>query len=533
MTQYDAEALSRLGLTKVDLLGNHALDELDRAFALWRAEGGSGASAPASLDAIPLEDAPTFEMIGSAQTIGCFQLESPAMRAVLARLPVSDLSDVTHALAIVRPGPASGRAKELFLMRARGEVSEPVLHAAFRERLEATHGVLLYEEDILFVLSTLSGIPLSAAEALRVRLGERSADPVWLDRARVRLVRRATARGFSPETAEDLWSDVVRFVQYSFNKAHATSQALLAYQTAYLRRHAPVEHACAVLDHHGGLYPRRVIAADLSRRGILLLPPCVLRSSLECAIEGCGGEGPARGIRIGLRLLSGLQGTTRERLLRSRAVAGPFSGAEDLIHRARPSGRELRALVLSGACDALLALTAADYPWVHQALAQCLETGEGARAENIIREARQRTPREPREMVARYGALSRVKNELEYLGMHLSGHPLGVLRSEARRQGCVPSHALAEHVGREVSFAGVVAAARSIPSGAMQVFQYLTLEDEHGLVEARLAPEAYSRLHAQLTTPGPFLVRALVQEQQGVLSLMVHDLLPFHQRPGA
>lgn len=533
MTQYDAESLSRLGLTKVDLLGNHCLDEVDQAFRAWSSRRGSGALAPATLDAIPLDDAPTFEMVGAAQTLGCFQLESPALRAVLARLPVRALSDVAHALAIVRPGPASGRAKELFLMRARGEVSEPALHAAFRERLGASHGLLLYEEDILFVLSTLSGIPLAAAEALRVRLGERSDDHPWLERARVRLVRRAAELGFPLAITEGVWSDIVRFVRYSFNKAHATSQALLAYQVAYLKRHAPLEHACAVLDHHGGLYPRRVIAADLSRRGILLLPPCVLRSSLECTIEPCNDAGPTEGVRIGIALLSGLRAATRERLLRSRANAGPFSGAEDLLRRARPRGRELRALVLSGACDALLELTPADYPWVHQALAQCLERGDGAAAEATIREAREQRPREPTEMVARYRALRRLQNELAYLEMHLSAHPLALLRSEARQQGCVPSHALSEHVGREVAFAGVVAAARSVPIGASNVLQYMTLEDEHGLVEARLAPAACSRLHARLTTPGPFLVRARVEEQQGVLSLAVQDLFPFHQREGA
>ena len=188
--------------------------------------------------------------------------------------------------------------------------------------------------------------------------------------------------------------------------------------------------------------------------------------------------------------------------------------------------------MLSGASDALFALTPADYPWVHQALAQYLQSGEGASAESIIREARLRKPSEPPELVARYGALSRLQNELEYLEMHLSAHPLAVLRSEARRQGCVPSHALAEHVGRVVAFAGVLAAARRIPIGETDVFQYMTLEDEYGLVEARLAPEAYSRLHAQLTTPGPFLVQARVQQQQGVLSLAVQDLLPFYQRPG-
>jgi DNA polymerase III alpha subunit len=526
ITQYDAASLARLGTKKLDLLGSHSLDELEDTLAELR----RGEPTPAwalGPSAIPLDDVATFATIDRADTLGCFQLESPAVRAVLARLPIRSLDDVTHALAIVRPGPASGHAKELFLARARGEASQPEIDPLLRPRLQATHGLLLYEEDILFVLSQLTGLPLETAEALRVALSERADDVLWLEQVRRRFLARTTARDVTPRVAEAAWADVLRFVRYSFSQAHATSQALHAYQLAFLKTHAPLELACALLNHHGGLYPRRVIGAELTRRGVSLLPPSLEHSELACSISR-GPNGHA--VRIGLGLLKGLRVLTRQRILAVRGQRGPTDPIE-LLHGLRLQTRELRALVWTGACDALLGLCPSDYPWVHGALLERLERRDLDSLDSLLAAARQRLPREPPALVERYRALSRVQRELEYLGLHLSDHPLRILRSEAELQGCIPSHQLQQHAGAWVKFAGIIAATRRVPLASAAVTQFLSLEDEHGLVEARLSPAAYARLHTILTTPGPFLVTARVREQQGALYLEVEDFLAFHERP--
>lgn len=524
VTQYDAESLARLGSKKVDLLGSHSLDELEETLAALRRREPSPDWA---LDpsAIPLDDAATFATITRAETLGCFQLESPAMRSVLARLPVQTLEDISHALAIVRPGPASGHAKESFLARARGEACPPELDPLLYPRLQRTHGLLLYEEDILFVLSQLTGLSLEAAEALRVTLSERAEDAPWLERARRRFLARSGARGVARNVAEGAWTDVLRFVRYSFNQAHASSQALLAYQLAFLKTHAPLELGCSLLNHHGGLYPRRVIGAELTRRGISLLPPSLGRSELACSISS-DAEGSA--IRIGLGLLKGLRAATRQRILALRERREPASALELLqgLHV-----REREALVWTGACDEWLGLRADDYPWVQEAILSQLERGAGGSLDALLAAARRRVPREPPALVERYRALSRIKHELEYLELHLSDHPLRVLRGQAERQGCIPSHHLGQHVGERVRFAGIVAAARRVALARPAVTQFLSLEDEYGLVEARLSPAAYARLHTRITTPGPFLVTALVREQQGALYLGIEELLPFHERP--
>jgi error-prone DNA polymerase len=524
ITQYDAESLARLGSKKLDLLGSHSLDEIDECLAALRRREPSPAWALGP-SAIPLDDAATFATIDRAETIGCFQLESPAQRAVLARLPIRDLGDVSHALAIVRPGPASGHAKELFLARARGEASMPELDPLLRPRLQATRGLLLYEEDILFVLAQLGGLPLETAEALRVSLSERADDAHWLERVRRRFLARTGARGVAPSVAAAAWADVLRFVRYSFNQAHATSQALLAYQLAFLKTHAPLELGCAVLNHHGGLYPRRVIGAELARRGLALLAPCLQRSELACSIERAAAGGA---IRIGLGLLGGVRAATQQRILalRERQPAN----ARGFLDSLRLQPRELRALIWTGACDALLGLRASDYPWVHEALLAALERRATGSLDTVLAAARRRLPRAPSALVERYRALSRIQKELEYLELHVTDHPLRILRGEAELQGCIPSHQLLEHVAERVKFAGIVAAARRVPLASAAVTQFLSLEDEHGLVEARLSPAAYARLHRGIATPGPFLVTAWVREQQGVCYLDIEALLPFHER---
>lgn len=565
VTQYDAASLARLGVVKVDLLGSHVLDEIGAALddvrqrkpvPAWALAGAERDGDPASLGAsggasgarIPLDDAATLATIDRAETVGCFQLESPALRSVLARLPVRSIADVTHALAIVRPGPASGRAKELFIARARGEAldpaaNDPLLHD---DRRRATHGLLLYEEDILCVLSELGGLSLETAEALRARLLERADDAPWLERVRRRFLARTRARGIPPGRAERAWSDVLRFLRYSFNQAHTLSQALLGYQTAFLKTHAPLELGRALLDHHGGLYPRRVVAAELARRGVVLLGPSITSSAEACSIH----RAPAGdALRIGLALIRRLRLETRQRILEARA-AGNLATAADLLREVRPNPRELRALIEAGAADELLGLHAADYPWLHEVALQRLLQGDTKDLEAALERTRERLPVEPAELVDRYRRLRRVQRELEHLGVHVSEHPLRILRGEATRVGCVPSHRLREHVGDHVHLAGIIAATRRVPlsrepahatvaaDGAREgdtvaITQFITLEDEHGLTEARLSPAVHERLQGVVTTPGPYLVEARVREHQGAVYLAVESLLPFHERPSA
>jgi DNA polymerase-3 subunit alpha len=523
VTQYDYRSVERAGFLKIDLLGNHFLSEMQETLA----------ALPKRV-VIPPDDERTWRTLDQADTIGCFQVESPAVRSVLRRLPMREFRDLVAALAVVRPGAAAGAAKERFVRRARGEEEfEPLeilgadggdeRYASLRERLARSHGVLLYDEDIIRLLATVGGMSLAAADVLRTAIVAAGDEPEALERLGAEFAEAAIATGASRRVAERAWQAAVRFASYSFAEAHAASYAILAWQAAWLRTHAPVEFGCALINHHRGLYPLRTIAATVGRWGVGLLPPSVDLSGLPSKVERSAG--PA--VRVGLGAIKGLTRRTAGDIVGSR----PFADLGQLIDAARPGRRELRALLLSGACDALPPLSPAGYPLVHEVVLEGLAGETGPHALTTVLERVADLPSEggQAEELRAYQRFVRVRNEVRFLEMHVSGHPMRLLRPEADRLGCLRSSELASRAGRFVRFAGLLAAARTVPTSQGEL-RFLTFEDEDGLIEGVLFPEANERLGKQITTPGPYLAKGVMREAEGDLHLVVAELTPFHER---
>ncbi|HEX7002604.1 MAG TPA: PHP domain-containing protein [Trueperaceae bacterium] len=520
VTQYDYGAVERAGFLKIDLLGNHFLSEMQESL-----EGLPG------VPTIPKDDALTWETLDRADTIGCFQVESPAMRSVLRRLPMKRFSDLVAALAVVRPGAAAGASKERYIRRARGEerfrplellgeVVDDERYADLRERLLRTNGVLLYDEDIIRLLSAVGGMSLASADALRSALISAGEDPAALTRLGDEFVTRAVDSGARAGTAQNAWSAASRFASYSFAEAHAASYADLAWKAAWLRTHAPLQFGCALLNHHRALYPLRTIAAAIQRWGVEIVLPSVNSSALSAKLVGDG-------VLIGLSAIKGLNRRTAGDIIGGR----PFRDLGKLIDVARPARSELRGLILSGACDELPPLSPDAYPHVHDVV---LEGFEGEVPPRALSEVLSRVEARPREGAdadefRHYQQLVRVRNEIEILGMHVTEHPMRLLRAEAEELGCLPATALDTRIDRSVRFAGILAAARRVPTREGEL-RYLTWEDETGLVEGVLFPAANERLGRRLTTPGPYLMEGTVRAPDGDLQLVVTELRPFHER---
>ncbi|PYM46425.1 MAG: hypothetical protein DME16_14785 [Candidatus Rokuibacteriota bacterium] len=504
VTQFDMASLAGIGLVKIDLLGNRALSALQEA-------GESLGGVPAMLDG----DAATCAALREGRTVGCFQIETPAMRAVLRRLPVRGVRDLAAALAIVRPGPASGDAKAAYIRRASGEEAGDPPHPRLGRSLSETHGMMLYEEDIMAAIAAMTGWSLETADDMRAAIIRSQDDAGALAGLERTFAAAAVATGVTESEATAVWRDLARFAAYSFNKAHASSYAQLAWQSVYLRTHHPAALARGVLNHYGGHYPMRTVAAAFAREGVTLLPPHINRAGLHCTLEGGA-------VRVGLSALKRVTARSRTLIVDRR----PFRDLGDLLERAPLPYRELEALVLSGACDGLPPLTPTGYPFAHQALLDRLRAEPRARALEGVA-----APVTRGERVDTYRALVRIRNELTYLGMHLSDHPMRVLRAEAAAAGCVTTAEVASRVGCFVRLACVVAATRRLATRAGRIMQFVTLEDERGMVEAVLSPAAYALLEDPVTSPGPFLVGGRVEEDHGDLQLLVSEVRPFHRRP--
>jgi DNA polymerase III alpha subunit len=330
MSQFDRDAVEDLKLIKLDLLSVRGLAAI------------SAAKASLGLTAIPEGDPAAFALLKEARTIGCFQVESPAMMNLLRRMKPADGRDLIQALALIRPGPTESGMKEALLRgrEGRGVRSDPFLERVLPE----TGGLLLYEEQVMQAAERVAGLPPEEGDALRRAL-KRKGTPA-LAEWRARFLGGGRSRGYPAADLERLWTGLETFSSYSFNKAHSASYAAMAYQAVYLKARHPAPYMTAVLNAGGGYYGLAEYVEESKRLGLRILGPDANRSGLGFEVE-------AGGIRVGLLSIKGLGRKTAERLIEARAEDGPYRSLPDALARLGPSKAELFTLVKAGVFDSL------------------------------------------------------------------------------------------------------------------------------------------------------------------------------------
>jgi len=255
ITQFDLDSIERLGLVKLDLLGIRGLTVLGDVAEEIAA--GKSETLSSVLDAIPQDDPATAELVRSGRTVGCFQIESPGMRATLREIQARSVDDIMVALALYRPGPLTGGLKDEFVRRHRGEEQISHLHPALAPLLEDTYGVILYQEQVLRIAHELAGLSLADADLLRRAMSH--FDPgQQMQSLKGRFIAGAAGRNsVPPEVAERVWELMAAFAGYGFPKAHAASYAQVAWRAAWCKRHHPAIFMAAVLANWGGYYGQR------------------------------------------------------------------------------------------------------------------------------------------------------------------------------------------------------------------------------------------------------------------------------------
>jgi error-prone DNA polymerase len=342
MIQADKDDVELLGYLKLDVLGvrmlssmRHATDEIARTLG-----------EKIDLDRIPLDDAPTFEMIRASDTLGCFQIESPGQRELLQKLQPNRWEDLIVDISLFRPGPVKSDMITPYLRR-RAALERPVyIHPDVRPALRETFGVIVYHEQVMRTLAAIAGWDLTYADHVRRHLDHDDLLPGF----REDFLRRAAERDVDAEAAEKTWDAVAQFASFGFCKAHAAAFAVPTYRSAWLKAHYPAHFLAGILTHDPGMYPRRALLDDARRHGVPILPLDVNASEPEyVAEEAATGE---YGIRLALQDVHGISDAEVRSILIARAER-PFTSVEDFLRRTSVSRPVVEALAHAGAFDAL------------------------------------------------------------------------------------------------------------------------------------------------------------------------------------
>jgi len=503
--QWDKDDLEDLGLFKVDLLGLGALTHLDLAFRLLREHRG----VELSMATIPPHDAATFEMVGRADTVGVFQIESRAQMAMLPRLRPQSFDDLVIEISIVRPGPITGGMVHPYLRRRAGVEPVEYPHPSLVPVLEKTLGVPLFQEQVMRLAQVAADYTPGEADQLRRDMA------AWrrsgrIERHRERLLSRMQAKGIAPEFAERIFTQICGFGEYGFPCSHAASFALIAYATAYLKCHFPAEFTCALLNAQPmGFYSPATIVGDARRHGVAVRPVDVRHSAWDCTLEPCAESAGGLAVRMGLRYVNGLgEGEGRD-LVDARAEA-PFASLDDCVRRARLTSDALVALAEAGAFEGF---------GVDRRAALWQVRGLARRRDMAL-------PLRVREAIPAFAPLTAAEQiSWDYLTCAHSprGHPLEALREELRAAGLPEARTVAGLPdGRRVRYVGLVIC-RQTPGTAAGV-TFMTLEDETGFVNVVLWERVFERYSTLARTAALLGVTGRVQAQNGIVHIVVDAL---------
>ena len=495
VTQFDMHGVERTGLVKIDLLGHRSLAVV------------ADATRDAGVDpvAIPEEDPAAGALLRAGGTIGVFQLESPGMRNLLQSMGGTTQDDAMIGLSLIRPGPAGSGMKDAYVRRRRGE--ETCDSQRLARLLPATHGVMLYQEDILRLARDVAGLTLERADELRRALAKKTNDDAMRTMA-AEFRDGARARGVPDGESAHLWALTMNFVAYAYSKAHAATYGRIAYQALWLKAHHPAAFFAAVLANGGGFYEGRAYLEEARRLGVRILLPDINKSA-ESEIGEGGGEG---GLRIGLRRVRDLHETTLRVILERR----PFLSLTDFLRRVPEARqRESEHLVLTGCFDAFDG-TRPEKLWrvlLHRKAAPAPLPGlfTVVPAERALPAIRDYTPDRM------------VLLEMELLGLSPTAHPMALFARAARDRNAVRAADLPAHAGRRVALAGWMTTYRRIRTKRGELMKFVTLEDESGVAEVTFFPDAYRRCGHLLVGYGPYLVRGRVDDHMGALTLAAEE----------
>jgi DNA polymerase-3 subunit alpha len=487
ITQYEMHSIEDLGLLKMDFLGLKNLtiieDTLARMYVLHN-------NLKIDLDKIPYDDAKTFKLLQDAMTTSVFQLESDGMKRYLKELKPTTFEDITAMVALYRPGPMQFIPD--YIERKHGRQKIEYLHPKLEPILRDTYGICIYQEELMKIAQEICGFTLGEADVLRKAVGKKIKE--LLDAQETKFVEGAIKNGVSKKIGEELWQWILPFASYGFNKSHSAAYATIAYQTAYLKAHYPVEFMASVLTSERADVERIAFLIDECKKmDVEVLPPNINESLKNFAVV----EGKNQ-IRFGFLAIKNVGTNIAEGIVEERKINGPFESIGDFIHRVKSKDlnkKSMEALIKAGAFDAF-----EERNKLLQNLERMLEIarennkngntnqmGLFASANIKINHTIKLEPATPASNFEKLGW------EKELLGLYVSSHPLNDFKKLFETRTTAISKIDASFVDKKLVLGGLISSVKKIITKNGKPMLFMKLEDLTGKTEVVVFPNLLER----------------------------------------
>jgi DNA polymerase III subunit alpha len=521
VTQYDMNGLDKLALLKMDFLGLTTLTLIDDALKMIEKRHG----VQIVQEDLPLDDPAAYEIFSKGFTSGVFQFESPGMRDILRRYQPTRLEDLTALNALYRPGPMA--MIDDFIERRHGRRAVVYDLPVVEEILAETYGVMVYQEQVMQISNRVAGYTLGEADVLRRAMGKKKAEEMAKQRGR--FMQGATERGHPAKKAEKIFDLMEQFAGYGFNKSHSAAYAFLAFVTAYLKAHYPVEFMSALLTSQTGNSPQIVKYINECReRNIRVLPPDVNASEYTFTpVRDDKGDA----IRFGLGAVKNVGQSAVEAIIKARTELGRFKSIYQFCEHADMQAinrRVVESLVKAGATASLEGTRAQQ--WL--ALDKAIQFGVSAQKQNLDQSnffGILVAPPEPALPKANDWTLKeKLQGEKELLGFYVTGHPLDNYEEKIAELATHDSSKLEGlEKGAEVALCGMITGVQKRRNREGKPWASLVIEDRSGSIEAMVFTTQYERLAPSLVEDQAVLIRGSALPEEGnATKVSVQEIVP-------
>jgi DNA polymerase-3 subunit alpha len=527
VTQFDMSGLDKMALLKMDFLGLTTLTLIQDALRLIKKRH----DVDLVPEDLPLDDKATYDIFCKGYTSGVFQFESAGMRDILRRYQPSRLEDLTALNALYRPGPIQGGMVDDFIERKWGRRAVEYDLPELKELLEETYGVIVYQEQVMQISNRLAGYSLGDADLLRRAMGKKKLEE--MEKQRERFIQGALERGLPQKKVEKIFDLMEQFAGYGFNKSHSAAYAYLAFVTAYLKAHYPVDFMAALLTSETGNTAKVVKYINECREmGIPILPPDVDHSEWSFTPDGTPQTG--KGIRFGLGAIKNVGQSAVEAIGKAREEVGRFTSLHqfcETVDLGAVNRRMIESLIRAGAMDSMEGTRSQKFAAVESAMEggqrvwrdrQSGQTGLfGALADEVIHQATLPS-------VPEWGDKEKLAGEKELLGFWVTGHPLDRYADKVAELATHDTgnlEGLAK--GNEVVLCGVLTGITRKRNRDGKPWAVLSIEDRNGSVEAMVFAASFERLAPQVVEDQAVMVRGLIlPEENAPPKISVQDIVP-------